>query len=122
MLHVRLNLEAIKEPLMHENRSVITHSMAISGDINVDTHLVIEGAVSANRIDSKNHTVVIGQYSAINGDIYGSQILVLGNITGNLFASEKIDIRSTAVINGDVSAPVIRMEEKARLNGRLNYT
>ena len=107
---------------MHENRSVITHSMAISGDINVDTDLIIEGAVSANRIDSKNHTVVIGQYSAINGDIYGAQILVLGNITGNLFASEKVDIRSTAVINGDVNAPVIRMEEKARLNGRLNYT
>ncbi|HNJ04846.1 MAG TPA: polymer-forming cytoskeletal protein [Leptospiraceae bacterium] len=107
---------------MHDHRSVITHSMAISGDLTVDTHLIIEGAISATKIDSKNHTVVVGQYSAVHGDVYGSQILVLGEINGNLFASEKIDIRSTAVINGDVNAPLIKMEEKSRLNGRLNYT
>lgn len=107
---------------MHDHRTVITHSMAVSGDITVDTHLIIEGAISANRIDSKNHTVVIGQYSAVNGDVYGSQILVLGTITGNLYATEKIDIRATAVIQGDVNAPLIKLEEKSRLNGRLNYT
>ena len=107
---------------MHDHRSVITHSMAISGELAIDTHLIIEKTISTTKIDSKNHTVVIGQYSAVNGDVYGSQILVLGNITGNLFATEKIDIRSTAVINGDVNAPLIKLEEKARLNGRLNYT
>ncbi len=107
---------------MHDHRTVISHSMAISGDVTVDTHLIIEGAISAARIDSKNHTIVIGQYSAVHGDVYGSQILVLGQINGNLFASEKIDIRETAVINGDVNAPLIKLEEKARLNGRLNYT
>lgn len=107
---------------MHDHRTVISHSMAVSGDITVGTHLIVEGAVTAAKIDTQNHTVIIGQYSAVQADIHGSQVLVLGQINGNIFASEKIDVRSTAVINGDLNAPLIKLEEKSRLNGRLNYT
>ncbi|MBL8019079.1 MAG: polymer-forming cytoskeletal protein [Leptospirales bacterium] len=107
---------------MHDHRTVISHSMAVSGDITVGTHLIVEGAVTAAKIDTQNHTVIIGQYSAVQADVHGSQVLVLGQLNGNVFATEKIDIRATAVVNGDLHAPLIKLEEKSRLNGRLNYT
>jgi len=107
---------------MHETQSLVSHSMAISGDITVDTSLLVEGAVSGNKIDAKNHTVVVGQYSAVTADIHARIILVIGQMTGNLHATERIDIRATAVINGDIHAPLIRLEEKGKVNGRLDYT
>ncbi|HSE03090.1 MAG TPA: polymer-forming cytoskeletal protein [Methylomirabilota bacterium] len=66
---------------------------------------------------SSEDTLIIGERAVIVADIRAGRVLVSGEVTGNVRAMERIDLRRTARVFGDVEAPVVVLEEGVLFEG-----
>ena len=64
----------------------------------------------------------IGESGTVNAEVHAQSIVVVGSITGNVSATEKLEIQSTGLIEGDVRAPRLVIHEGARLNGSVEMS
>ena len=71
---------------------------------------------------STSDTLIIGEKGVMSGDIRAGQVLVSGEIVGNVFAAERVDLKRTARVFGDVEAPVIVVEEGVLFEGHCRMT
>ena len=56
---------------------------------------------------SSNDTLIIGERAVLQADIRAGRLVVNGEVTGNLSATERIELKRTARVYGDVEAPVV---------------
>lgn len=66
---------------------------------------------------SSEDTLIIGERGVIAADIRAGRVLVSGEVTGNLRAMERIELKRTARVYGDVEAPVVVLEEGVLFEG-----
>lgn len=64
-------------------------------------------------------SVVVGVGCRISGDIHARELVVGGTITGNVHASERVELQATAVVTGDVHTGSILVQEGGVVNGRV---
>jgi cytoskeletal protein CcmA (bactofilin family) len=58
------------------------------------------------------------QVASLTADIVAHTIVVAGTITGSVTADGRIVVEQTAVIDGELSAPSVSVDDGARLQGR----
>ena len=83
--------------------------------------LFIEGKVEGS-INLPSSRVTVGVNGKVIAGIAALDIVVMGSILGNMTASNRVDIRATSSVTGEVSAPRISIEEGASFKGKLNVT
>ena len=66
---------------------------------------------------SSEDTLIIGERGVVEADIRAGRVQVNGEITGNVRATERIDLKRTARMYGDVEAPVVVVEEGVVFEG-----
>ena len=66
---------------------------------------------------SSKDTLIIGEKAVIHASIHAGIVLISGEVVGNVFASERVELRGTARVFGDVEAPVIVVEEGVLFEG-----
>ena len=66
---------------------------------------------------SSEDTLIIGERGVVQADIRAGRVQVNGEITGNVWATERIDLKRTARMYGDVEAPVVVVEEGVVFEG-----
>lgn len=98
--------------------AVIGRSIQINGDVKGDEDLVIEGDVSGT-IELRNNSLTVGKEGSINANVYARSITVDGDTNGDLYASERIAIRATANVKGNLLAPRVALEDGARFKGSI---
>lgn len=98
--------------------AIIGRSIQINGDVKGDEDLLIEGDVSGT-VELKNHALTVGKEGKVKADIYARSITVDGTTDGDLFASERIAIRATAQVRGNLLAPRISLEDGAHFKGAV---
>jgi cytoskeletal protein CcmA (bactofilin family) len=96
----------------------IGKSLRIKGDVEGDEDTVIEGRVEG-RVTLKNHHLTVGANGEVQGEVSGKQVTVVGRVTGNVVASERIDVRETGQVQGDVISPRLSVAEGALINGAI---
>ena len=69
-----------------------------------------------------NDTLIIGEKGVINADIRAGQVLVSGEVVGNVRATERVELKRTARVFGDVEAPIIVVEEGVLFEGHCRMT
>src|SRR3990172_4980144 len=69
-----------------------------------------------------NDTLIIGEKGVINADIRAGQVLVSGEVVGNVQATERVELKRTARVFGDVEAPIIVVEEGVLFEGHCRMT
>lgn len=69
-----------------------------------------------------NDTLIIGERGVVHADIRAGRVLVSGEVTGNVTATERVELKRTARIFGDVEAPVIVVEEGTHFEGHCRMT
>ncbi len=80
--------------------SVIGPSLVVKGEIQSSGALRVDGVVEGS-ISSKG-VVVIDNNGVVKGDIKADRIVIGGNIHGNVFAREKVEMLSTGKLYGDI--------------------
>lgn len=97
-------------------QAVIGGSIRIRGEVAGDEDLVIEGRVDGS-VDLDQNAVTVGPDGDVTADITGRVITVEGHVEGDLTADEKIVLRSSARVEGDIRAPRVVLEDGARFRG-----
>lgn len=99
--------------------ATIGPSIRIDGDLHGDEDLIVEGQVKGT-VQLKANTLTIGSQGKVEARVYAHTILVDGTVHGDLFASERISIRKSARIEGNILAPRISLEDGARFRGAID--
>ena len=69
-----------------------------------------------------NDTLIIGEKGVINASIRAGVVLISGEVVGNVLATERVELRGTARVFGDVEAPVVVVEEGVLFEGHCRMT
>jgi cytoskeletal protein CcmA (bactofilin family) len=104
-----------------ENVANIGKSITIKGDLTGNEDLVIDGNIDG-RIDLPNNQLTIGPEGKIKADIHAKSAVVVGHVNGNVSATERIEVQASGIVDGDVRAPCLVVQEGAVLNGAVEMS
>jgi len=90
----------------------IGKSVVIKGELNGSEDLTIEGHVEG-KIELKDHVLTIGPNGRIKAQVLAKSVIVLGEVNGNVTATEKVDIRDGGSVDGDIISPRVAIAEGA---------
>ncbi len=96
-------------------------SIVFKGELTGDEDLEIEGQVDGI-VQLANHQLTIGANGRLKAEVHAKSIVVIGQVTGNLTATERIEVQATGVVDGDLKAPRLNVQEGAVLNGSIEMT
>ena len=95
--------------------SIIGSDLSIDGDISVKGNLLIYGKVDGNVIC--NGVLTMSKGSLVKGDVKTLSADISGTVEGNLEAKEKVSLSSTSILNGNLLASILVIEDGASFNG-----
>jgi len=94
--------------------SEIEGNYTCSGTVMLDA--TIRGEVTAK------DTLIVGDRGAVEGSIRAGTLVVHGRVAGNVTATERVELKGSARVTGDVEAPVVTMEPGAVLDGQCRMS
>jgi cytoskeletal protein CcmA (bactofilin family) len=91
----------------------------IKGELDGSEDLTIEGQVEG-KIELRDHTLTVGQNGRIKAQVFAKAVVILGELVGNINASETVDIRDKGSVDGDIVAPRVAIAEGAHFRGSID--
>jgi len=99
--------------------ATIGPSISIDGQLKGEEDLVVEGRIKGT-VELKNNTLTVGTQGTLDAEVFAHTIFVEGTVNGDLYASERISIRKSARIRGNILAPRISLEDGAKFRGSID--
>jgi len=96
----------------------IGRALRIEGRIVSEENLTIDGQIEGT-IEVGNHSLTIGAGATVKADLTAKSIMVSGTVNGSLTATERIDLRASASVNGDIVTPRLVMDDGAVVKGKV---
>lgn len=97
--------------------SIIGPGMQVVGDCETEGTLRIEGSVEGTVRAGK--AVVVGKDGVVDGDISTQDAVVGGRVTGSISAESRLELQATCVVEGQIRARRIKLEEGGKVNGMV---
>jgi cytoskeletal protein CcmA (bactofilin family) len=109
------------EPVHQMEKDIVNigKSVVIKGELNGSEDLTIEGHVEGT-IQLRDHVLTIGPNGRIKASVFAKSVIVLGEVTGNVTASDKVDIRDNGSVDGDIISPRVAIAEGAHFRGSVD--
>jgi cytoskeletal protein CcmA (bactofilin family) len=104
---------------MEKDNVNIGKSVVIKGELNGSEDLTIEGHVEGT-IQLRDHVLTIGPNGRIKAQVFAKAVIVQGEVTGNVTASDKVDIRDNGSVDGDIVSPRVAIAEGAHFRGSVD--
>ena len=112
---------AANPPLAARRTVRIDGSLVIRGSLTCSEDLIIEGQV-AGQIDLPDHHLTTGPESRIHAAIRAREVVIQGEVSGDISASTKVELTATSRMDGDIVAPLLRIAYGAHLKGSLDIS
>ena len=100
------------------DHAVIGPSIHIDGDVRGEEDLLIEGEVNGT-VQLKNNSLTIGPNGKVRADVSANSVYVDGYMEGDLYGSERVHIRKSAQVHGNVTSPRVSLEDGAKFKGSI---
>ncbi len=97
----------------------IGRSVTINGELSGSENLYVDGTVDGT-IVLKDHSLTIGPNGKVKASVIAKSVVVHGRLEGSINASDRVDLRKTAVVTSDVTTQRIAIEEGAFLKGKVD--
>ncbi len=97
--------------------SIIAAGMTVSGDIDSNGVVKVEGRVDGSIRSARQ--VLVGRQGSVHGDIETREAVIGGAVEGTITASERVEIQATASVQGDIVARTIVVAEGGKINGAV---
>ena len=97
-------------------RNVLSTDVEIKGTVKFTNDLVVDGKIEGEIHSDGNLT--IGENARIKAEVKTATIVVYGKVHGNLTASERIELKASAEVVGDIKAKVLSIEAGAIFVGK----
>jgi len=97
----------------------IGKSVVIKGELSGSEDLYVDGSVEG-KIELRNHSLTVGPNGKVKADVTAKAVVIQGKLDGSVNASDRVELRKTAVVTGDVTTQRIAIEEGAYLQGKVD--
>jgi cytoskeletal protein CcmA (bactofilin family) len=99
--------------------AMIGPSIHIKGDVSGEESLVIQGHVEGT-INLKQNNLIIGQVGKVTATIHAHTITIEGELKGDVFGEERVIVKKTGNVRGNISAPQVSLDEGAKFKGSMD--
>jgi cytoskeletal protein CcmA (bactofilin family) len=96
----------------------IGKAVRIEGKVTSAEDLTIDGHIEGS-IELGGHSLTIGEEARIKADLLVKTVTISGKVTGNIKALEKVDLRATGSVDGNITAPRFAMADGATVTGKV---
>jgi cytoskeletal protein CcmA (bactofilin family) len=96
----------------------IGKSVVIKGELSGSEDLFVDGTVEGT-VELPANALVIGPNGQARASVNAKSVTVQGKVDGNIRATERVELRKSAVITGDIAAQRIAIEEGAFFKGKV---
>ena len=107
------------EPANTRGQASIGKAVKIDGQIYSKEDLYVDGDVEGT-IELKEHRLTIGPNGKVHSNIKAREVVILGNVQGNVEASDKLEVRKDARLVGDIKTARIVIEDGAYFKGSID--
>lgn len=104
-----------------EGSTLIGKSVTIKGELSGSEDLFLDGLFEGTVMLSDSR-LTVGPNAQVKAELHVRDLIVFGIVTGNVHASGRIELRQSAVVNGDIFASRLSVEESASIRGRVELT
>ena len=101
-----------------EGSTVIGKAVIIRGDLSGSEDLYMDGDIEGS-ITLLESRLTIGPNARVHADVHARDVVVLGQLTGNVIATGRVDLRESARVAGDIVAARLAIEESVTLKGHV---
>lgn len=98
--------------------SLLGASLALRGELAGQEDLVIQGKFEGT-IYVSGQCLTVGPEGQVKADVQAARVVIEGSVIGNISARERIEIRRTGRVMGDLVAPGIAIEDGAYVKGSI---
>jgi cytoskeletal protein CcmA (bactofilin family) len=112
----------VETPRMDTYRADVAHigkSVIRKGELSGSEDLYLDGEVEGN-IDLRNHNLVIGPNGRVRANVQAKDVAIHGKVDGKITASDKVELKKSAVLNGDIDTLRIVIEDGAFFKGSID--
>ncbi len=99
----------------------IGKSVVIKGELSGSEDLYLDGQVEGS-ILLKGNNLTVGPNGQVKANVNAKGVIVQGKLEGNLQASDRVDLRKSAIVMGDIATQRIAIEEGAYLKGKVDIS
>jgi cytoskeletal protein CcmA (bactofilin family) len=99
----------------------IGKTVVISGEIKGSEDLILDGHVEGT-VNLAESRLTIGPNAVIVADLSAKDVLILGQVTGNVLASGRVELRAGCSVDGDICALRLVVEDNAVFRGKVDLT
>jgi cytoskeletal protein CcmA (bactofilin family) len=99
-------------------KAVIGPSIHIDGDLRGEEDLLIEGEVNGT-VQLRSNSLTVGAQGKVRADVYAHSVYVEGLVEGDLYGTERVHIRKSAQVKGNVISPRVSLEDGAKFKGSI---
>ena len=101
-----------------EKASVLGTRLVCKGEISGEEDVVIYGGFTGN-VSLKNHSLFVNPEAVVEAEISAANVSLSGSLVGNIRASGKVFLSSTAKMKGDIVASKIVIWDGAQFRGTI---
>jgi cytoskeletal protein CcmA (bactofilin family) len=101
--------------------ATIGKSLQIKGEVIGSESLYIDGSVEG-AINLPHNRVTVSRDAQVSANITAREVVVFGKVSGNIYASDRVDIRSEGSLTGDVTAQRITIGDGAFFKGGIDIS
>ncbi len=104
-----------RAPLGEGTLSIIAAGMTITGDVESGGVVKVDGRIEGSVTGARQ--VLLGQGGTIRGNVVAEAIVIGGTVDGSVSARDRLELQSSAIVNGDIETRSIVVLEGAKING-----
>jgi cytoskeletal protein CcmA (bactofilin family) len=98
--------------------STLGASIEIKGKISGEEDLQIDGKVEGS-VALNGQRLTVGRSGRLSSEVWAREVVVYGNLTGNVHASDRVEIKKDGSVTGDITTVRISIEDGAYFKGRI---
>lgn len=103
-------------------QTLIAANARIVGDVHFTGAVHVQGRVEGNlRAGAEGGDLVIGEGGLVDGEIHAPHVVINGEVRGDVYATERLELASRAVITGNIHYRLIEVVVGARIDGQLRH-
>jgi cytoskeletal protein CcmA (bactofilin family) len=102
-------------------QAVLGKNVTVKGQITSREDLTIDGEVEGT-VECQEHRLTIGPNARVQAALKAREIVIHGNIQGNVEATDKVDLKKEAKLVGDIKTTRITIEDGAYFKGSIDIT
>lgn len=112
--------EPMRSDALRSNEiATIGKSVVVKGELSGSEDLMVDGEVEGS-ITLRGQTLTVGPNGRVRANIEARNVILHGRVDGDIHATERVDLRKSASLSGDISTARISIEDGAFFKGSID--